>query len=210
VEELELNVVPLDGWQRWMRWPDTGLPWVATSPNITDFNAALLYAGTGLLEGTAASEGRGTTEPFLLAGWPDVSAEALAGSLNDLALPGVSFVPARFTPRSILGRATAPKFNGREVCGVQILVTDYRTVLPVETGVAVTAALYGAVPGAARSAFFRRGIDDLAGTRQLRLELERGIPAAEIVASWAGEIDLFRELRRDYLLYGPDRERHGD
>lgn len=210
LEELELRIAPLAGWQRWMRWPDTGLPWVATSPNITNFDTALLYAGIGLLEGTGASEGRGTTTPFLLAGWPNLPAEALAASLNELELPGVSFAPARFTPRSLPGRASAPKFNGTEVSGVQIQVDDYRTVLPVETGVAVTAALYAAVPPAVRTRFFRRGLDDLAGTRQLRLDLEHGASAAAIAASWADEVDLFRELRRDYLLYGPDRERDGN
>lgn len=210
LETLELSVVPLDGWQRWMRWPDTGLSWVATSPNIADFDAALLYAGTGLLEGTGASEGRGTTEPFLLAGWPDLPAEALAAALNDQELPGVSFVPARFTPRSLPGRATAPKFNGREVSGVRIRIDDYRTVLPVETGVAVTAALYEAIPLPGRVAFFRAGLDDLAGTRQLRQALESGAPATAIAASWAEEVELFRELRRDYLLYGPVRESYGN
>ena len=85
---LDLTVVRMQGWQRWMRWPDTGLHWVPTSPNLAAFESALLYPGTGLLEGTGASEGRGSAEPFRLAGWPGVDAQALARSLTRRSWPG--------------------------------------------------------------------------------------------------------------------------
>ena len=71
-----------------MRWPDTGLAWLPTSPNIADFETSLLYPGIGLLEGTCASEGRGTTEPFRLVGWPGIDGEALAAKLNRQGLAG--------------------------------------------------------------------------------------------------------------------------
>ena len=53
-----------------MFFSDTGLPWVAPSPNMPRFETALLYAGQVLLEGTNLSEGRGTTLPFELVGAP--------------------------------------------------------------------------------------------------------------------------------------------
>ena len=41
----------------------------------------LVYPGTALLEGTNASEGRGTDAPFLLIGAPWLKAEAVIPSL---------------------------------------------------------------------------------------------------------------------------------
>ena len=64
LSHLELSVVRMQGWQRWMRWPDTGLPRVATSPHLATFESALLYPGIGLLEGTSASEGAALIGPF--------------------------------------------------------------------------------------------------------------------------------------------------
>ena len=57
-------VVPMAGWRRDMTWEDTGRPWVAPSPALHSAQAALLYPGVALLEGTNASEGRGTAAPF--------------------------------------------------------------------------------------------------------------------------------------------------
>lgn len=201
LEELDLAVVRMAGWERWMRWPDTGLPWVATSPNITDFETSLLYAGLCFLEGTGASEGRGTMEPFLLAGWPGIDSNALAKTLNQAKLPGVRFEPALFTPRSLPGRESDPKFRDIPVHGIRIQVTEYDTVLPVETGVAVTTALYRALSPLERAGFFRKGIDDLAGTVQLRDAIIRGDTAAQICQTWEIGVESFMEQRLAYLLY---------
>ena len=68
------------------------------SPNIPTLDSAIVYPGAVLLEGTLASEGRGTTRPFELAGAPWVHAEAFADRLNGHELPGVIFRPAVFEP----------------------------------------------------------------------------------------------------------------
>src|SRR5690606_7549907 len=60
LDALDLRVVEMEGWRHGMLWPETGLPWVPTSPNVPDFETALVYPGAALFEGTAASEGRGT------------------------------------------------------------------------------------------------------------------------------------------------------
>ena len=84
-----------------MLWPDTGLQWVMPSPNLPRFEAALLYAGTCLFEGTNLSEGRGTAVPFELIGAPYIDdPAALAAALNQKNLPGVRFRPQWFTPGS--------------------------------------------------------------------------------------------------------------
>jgi uncharacterized protein YbbC (DUF1343 family) len=66
-----------------MRWPQTERAWVATSPNIPDFDAALVYPGIGMVGETDVNEGRGTPTPFpqcsgTLARWgPDGGAASM-------------------------------------------------------------------------------------------------------------------------------------
>jgi uncharacterized protein YbbC (DUF1343 family) len=205
---LELGVVRMQGWQRWMRWPDTGLPWVATSPNIASFESALLYPGTGLLESTSASEGRGSEAPFRLVGWPGIDPQALAQKLNAQQLAGLHFEPARFTPVSLPGKSSAPKYRGRELGGVRIEITDYRSVLPVEAGVAVCCALYDAVSEPARKIFFKSGFDDMAGSPRLRLGVQGKESAEAVAARWSDEVHAFRALRQGYLLYQDEPAAH--
>jgi len=206
LSQLELSVVRMHGWQRWMRWPDTGLPWVATSPNLAAFESTLLYPGVGFLEATGASEGRGSVQPFRLAGWPEIDAEALAKRLNAEELPGVRFEPAQFTPVSLPGISSQPKYRDRTISGVRIEITDYQQVLPVETGVAVLGALYAGIPKPARTLFFRAGFDVMAGSDRMRKALEAGESPAAIIADWSEGVRFFVDLRHGYLLYAEGAE----
>jgi len=201
LSRLELNVVRMQGWQRWMRWPDTGLPWVATSPNLATFESALLYPGIGLLEGTSASEGRGSDQPFRLVGWPGIDAQALALKLNDQNLAGLHFEPVRFTPVSLPGITSDPKYRNRELGGVHIDVTDYRKVLPVEAGVAVISEIYAAIPQPARKVFFNGGIDDMSGSTEVRKGVQEGERSEAIITRWNDGVQGFLSLRQGYLLY---------
>ena len=40
-----LTVVPMRGWRRRMLWEDTGVPWVAPSPNMPTLDTARVYPG---------------------------------------------------------------------------------------------------------------------------------------------------------------------
>ena len=112
-----LTVVPMRGWRRRMLWEDTGVPWVAPSPNMPTLDTARVYPGGCLIEGTNLSEGRGTTRPFEWIGAPWLDAHAYAAALTAARLPGVKFRPARFTP-------TFHKWANRLCGGVQVHVTD--------------------------------------------------------------------------------------
>ena len=50
--KVELEIVRLSGWKRYMLYDQTGLPWIKPSPNIVSPEAALLYPGIALLEAT--------------------------------------------------------------------------------------------------------------------------------------------------------------
>ena len=78
----DLTVVPMQGWRRRMLWEDTGLPWVAPSPNMPTLDTARVYPGGCLIEGTNLSEGRGTTRPFEWVGAPYLDGARLAAALE--------------------------------------------------------------------------------------------------------------------------------
>lgn len=202
LEDLDLRVVLMTGWTRATPWSDTGLPWVAPSPNIPRVETALVYPGTCFFEATAASEGRGTRDPFVLVGAPWADGQALADTLNARALPGVRFEAASFTPRSIEGMSSSPKLEGTAVEGVRHVVTDAGAYRPVEAGVHVLHAFYQqSLAHGAELVSRPEWMDKLAGTPRLRRMLTDGARPEAIAAAWQDEVSAFRERRQPYLLY---------
>ena len=196
-----LEVVRMEGWRREQYWDETGAPWVMPSPNMPTLDSAIVYPGTVLFEGTMLSEGRGTTRPFELVGAPWVDADAFAERMNRLALPGVHFRPATFEP-------TFQKHAKTPCGGCQIHVTDRKAFAPVAVGAALLREFHGSAPKqfAWRQPPYeyehdKLPIDILAGSSQLREQVESQVPLSEIVASWKDGEDGFRELREKYLLY---------
>jgi uncharacterized protein YbbC (DUF1343 family) len=197
----DLEVVPMEGWRREMYHEDTHLPWVMPSPNIPTNDTAVVYPGTVLFEGSNVSEGRGTTRPFELVGAPWVMAERFADAMNRLDLPGARFRPALFEP-------TFHKHAKVGCGGCQIHVLDRAIFRPAETGVALLAAFRAADP----SQFAWRPppyeyeheklpIDILAGSSDLRTQIEAGTPAREIARSWEPSVAEFGRVRKQYLAY---------
>jgi uncharacterized protein YbbC (DUF1343 family) len=197
----DLTVVPMEHWERPMHHDETGLPWVMPSPNMPTLDTALVYPGTVLFEGTNVSEGRGTTRPFELIGAPWVDAEALAASLARHNLPGVHFRPAMFEP-------TFQK-HARETCGgCQIHVLNRSEYLPVASAIAILIEIRVQSP----SKFQWRQppyeyeevklpFDILAGSSELRRQVEAGLPARTIFHSWQAGVDRFANDRAPFLLY---------
>jgi uncharacterized protein YbbC (DUF1343 family) len=201
---LDLTIVPIEGWRRGMRWPRLERPWVATSPNVPSFEAALIYPGIGIVgEGLKVNEGRGTPTPFSLFGAPWVDGAGLARRLNAVGLAGVRFEPHSYTPRSIPGVAVHPLFEGRRLTGVRLAITDADRFEPLEAGVHAMVALLAEAraKGIADPVGNLAMLDALAGTRRLHRLLIEGRSAGEIVAAWQDEVARFRALRARYLLY---------
>ncbi len=196
-----LEVIPMDGWRRDMYFDATGLPWVMPSPNMPTLDTAVVYPGSVLFEGTNVSEGRGTTRPFEIVGAPWVIAERFADGMNRAGLPGVRFRPAVFEP-------TFQK-HARTACGgVQMHVIDRQAFTPVEVGVALIAAFRAARPDrfAWRDPPYeyeheKMPIDILAGSSELRDQIEGGVSARDIARSWKPAVDAFKETRDRFLIY---------
>lgn len=203
LDALDLRVVEMQGWARSMRWPQTQCPWVATSPNIPTFEAALVYPGIGVVGEVEVSEGRGTPTPFSLFGAPWLDARRTAAALDGIGLAGVRFETATFTPRSIPGVAARPRFEGRSVEGIRVVVTDVARIEPLEMGmhalamVAAAARAKGVTPLFGNLAMFHA----IAGTQRLHRMLAAGSDGAAIVANWQGEVARFKVQRARYLIY---------
>jgi uncharacterized protein YbbC (DUF1343 family) len=197
----ELDVVPMEGWRRSMYFDETGLPWVMPSPNMPTLDTAIAYPGAVLFEGTQFSEGRGTTRPFEILGAPWIDGERFAADMNGLALEGVHFRPTVFEP-------TFQKHARQTCAGCQIHVLDRQRFKPVLAGVALLARCHAADPirFAWRQPPYeyerdRMPIDILAGSSELRVQIEAGAAPQDIAAGWLDEVRAFRQVRTNYLLY---------
>lgn len=191
---LTLDVVPAQGWSRHEQWPETHLPWRAPSPNIPDFETALIYPGAAFFEATAASEGRGTPHPFKLIGAPWADGQTLTDTLNARDLPGVRFESATFTPES-------NKLKGEQLEGVRHVITDAEAYRPVATGVHVLHAFYHQAPSEGEFLTRPEWLAKLAGTERFLEMLRAGSRPEAIIRSWAPAVTRFRDDRAGYLLY---------
>jgi uncharacterized protein YbbC (DUF1343 family) len=197
----DLDVVPMQGYSRDLYGDETDMPWVIPSPNLPTIDAAVVYPGTVLIEGTMLSEGRGTTRPFELIGAPYADAYDVAAYLKGLPLPGVHFRPHSFLP-------TFQKHAGQLCHGVQIHVLARRGFQPVRTGVAVIQVFHDLYPQEFRwqqppyeYEYDRLPFDVIAGTTTLRTQLEARTELAAIVAGWGAGEAAFAQQRQPYLLY---------
>jgi uncharacterized protein YbbC (DUF1343 family) len=189
------------GWRRSMTWEETGLPWIAPSPNMPTTATALVYPGGCLIEATEISEGRGTTRPFQLNGAPFVDPKRLADDLNGRGLPGAVFVPTYFRPQF-------QKHKGKVCGGVELLVTDRHAFPSYRAGVELLDALHRLWPEefAWREAPYefvsdRPAIDLLTGGPECREAIEKGAGLEDWIAGWKSDEEAFREERREILLY---------
>lgn len=202
--ELALTVVPCDGWRRRAWWDETGLPWVAPSPNMPTLITATVYPGACLVEATNLSEGRGTTRPFQLLGAPWVDGEELARRLNARELPGCRFRACRFRPEF-------HKWAGQVCGGVEWHVLDRLALRPVATGVALLKEARALAP---EHFSWRQepyefvadvpAVDLLTGSPEARAVVEGTGDELALVSRWEDCCRSFRARRRPYLLYSED------
>jgi uncharacterized protein YbbC (DUF1343 family) len=190
--EASLKVVPMKGYAREMLWPDTGLAWVQTSPNIPEWDTTLVYPATGLIDSAGINNGTGYTKPFKYAGAYKLDGLRLAETLNARPIPGVHFRAASWTPMSGF-------WQGKTLSGVELIVTDAKAFRAVRTAVEILVAIRHLAPelltvdGAA--------LDKDWGTDSLRRGLADGLDADAILRRWEPATRAFEDVRRRYLIY---------
>ncbi|MBC5637653.1 DUF1343 domain-containing protein [Ornithinibacillus sp. BX22] len=193
----DLEVIPMEGWNREQYFDQTDLYWVSPTPNTTTIDMCMLYPGTCLIEGTNISEGRGTTKPFEVIGAPFIDGRKLAEALKSLSLPGVQFRPAVFKPMY-------QKFAG-EVCeGIQVHISNKDTLSAFDIGISILETIYRLYPE--QMTFIQAGeqnryfIDLLAGTDQLRKQIIQG-DTTDFREQLPTAVQQFMAMRENYLLY---------
>ncbi len=187
----KLTVVPMEGWIRGDWFDSTGLMWTIPSPNLRTLNAATLYPGVCLVEGTNVSVGRGTDAPFELFGAPFIKPVEVADYLNARQIQGVRFVPTMFTPEA------GQKFGGQELGGIYVVVTERNTLDAPEMGMEIAAALHKLYP----NEFQMDRMIWLLANQAAFDALKAGEDPRRIAADWRDGVEKFKEMRKQYLIY---------
>jgi len=188
----DIRVIEMTGWEREMKWPETGLDWVPPSPNLPTFEHAFFYLGNVFYEGTTLSEGRGTDDPFLMMGDPSTNLdEEELESLRELS-SSISVTPTEFKPRSIPGVAPTPKHEDVQCSGIIVRAESY-DFDPVRTGLQIFATVLNSTEEYEIKSFLYL----LSGTRKIDQVINGEVSAADIDF----ELDTYLDQREKYLLY---------
>ena len=172
-----LTVVPCENYTRHTRYR---LP-VAPSPNLPNMLSIYLYPSMCYFEGTPVSLGRGTDWPFQVYGHPDMT--------------GYDF---SFTPRSRFGAKTPPCQD--QLChGVDLHAIDEEAAIAQGINLEYVIDAYNHMKMGDK--FFTRFFDLLMGRADVKQMIMDGKSAAEIKATWAGDVERFKQQRRPYLIY---------
>ena len=173
----KLTVIPCRGYTHRSRYR---LP-TAPSPNLPNMRAVYLYPSLCFFEGTPVSLGRGTDFPFQAYGHPE-----LQGDFS-------------FTPRSNAG-AKNPPLKDKLCHGVDLRTSpsDER-IWEREVDLGYVIDCYRQLNLGEK--FFTPMFDRLTGTDYVRQMILQGAGADRIKASWADDVERFKQTRKPYLLY---------
>ncbi len=157
---------------------------VRPSPNLPNMRSIYLYPSLCFFEGTKLSVGRGTPEQFQVIGHPEVE-------MGDYY----------FTPEPMPG-AKYPKHQAKKCRGIDLsdlTVEELQSRRYIDLSYLID--FYQAFPDQEQF-FLKNGFfDKLAGSSALQRQIREKVPAAEIRNSWQAGLDIFRQIRRKYLLY---------
>jgi uncharacterized protein YbbC (DUF1343 family) len=192
-----LTIVPMRGWRREMRWPDTGLSFIATSPAVNDFSAVVGYAMIGLgCEETGFSHSMGPPYSFQILSFGGKSPEQLASDLNALRLPGLHFQTI-----------TTVDASGRPTGGVLVQVVDWNAWNPTELSFYLMRLACRYRPPNPFLAFsnidvskFNRHVGSAAWWSALRRDGAR-VDVEDFQREWRARVKLYQEQTRKYWLY---------
>ena len=179
-EQCKLKIIKVANYNHKLAYK---LP-VNPSPNLNTDQSVLLYPSVCLFEGTTLSLGRGTMFPFLQIGHP-----ALAGKYA-----------YSFKPVSIAGMSEDPPQKNKVCYGINLKDYDINVIRnggKINLGWLIE--LYKAFPD--KEHFFNAYFSKLAGTAELRKQIEAGKTEAEIRASWEPALANYKQMRLKYLLY---------
>lgn len=197
--KCDLEVVKMDGWKRSMRFEETGLQWVPSSPHIPHPSTSVYYPTSGILgELGYMSIGVGYTIPFHMFAAEWIEAEMLADKLNGYKLPGLHFRPIHVKPFYSVG-------VGKNLQGVQLHIMDYDKASLTDVQFYVMEAIAELYPdkavfdNASESRF--RMFDLVSGSDQIRLRFSKRHKFEDIKDYWYKDVECFAKLAKKYHMY---------
>jgi len=151
---------------------------IKPSPNLPNDQSINLYPSLCFFEGTEVSVGRGTEMQFQIYGSPSL----------------VKYTDFSFIPSPNVG-AKRPMFNGKKCYGVDL--REYKKLDHLELDFLVDA--FAKAPS--KQNFFNNFFTNLAGTKTLQAQIEKGMSTSEIKATWEKGLEDYQLIREKYLLY---------
>lgn len=198
-DKVDLEVVPMEGYNRDMDFRATGMPWVLPSPHMPVPESCFYYPASGILgELYQISIGVGYTEPFKLFCAPWIDAEDLAKKLNDRDIPGVRFRPIHIKPFYSTGK-------GENLGGVETYITDVDKaplsliqfyVMDQLAQDYPQGRLFDSATQARKNMF-----DKVVGSKNIRPMFTKRYKVADIEQYWNKDNESFRAKSSKYHLY---------
>lgn len=197
--KLDLTIIEMKNWKRNSYFDDYNLSWNPPSPNIPELETSIVYPGICLVEGVNVSEGRGTYNPFLTIGSPYIKPNDLIKKLDEFGDAGLEITETSFTPVSISGMASSPKYENIICNGLKIKVIDRRAFKPVEFGIKLISALHFLYED--KLTFRESAFDRLVGDKKIREMILNDTTPDKIIQYWQNDLISFLKIREKYLLY---------
>ncbi len=169
---------------------------VKPSPNLPEIQSVYWYPSTCFFEGTVISEGRGTDKPFQIFGHPSLPKNLYS-----------------FTPTSRDG-AKDPKMKDQLCYGWNVSGSPQEVLKKIDHKIQLKYLLQAYKLFPAKDSFFIKAksgkeedyfFNKLAGNADLMQQLKSGQTEEAIRKSWEPKLEVFKKIRKKYLLY-PDFE----
>ncbi|MEO9476125.1 MAG: DUF1343 domain-containing protein [Cyclobacteriaceae bacterium] len=152
---------------------------VKPSPNLPNDLSVALYPSLALFEGTIVSIGRGTEKQFQIVGHP--------------SYPDSGFT---FTPQPNEG-SKHPPLQGEKCFGIDLS----GSTIQYEFSLKYLLQFYEQLNGKTEKPFFNAYFKKLAGTDELKEQIEAGMSEKEIRQTWQADLKIYEGIRSKYLLY---------
>ncbi len=149
---------------------------VFPSPNLQSMQAIRNYPTLCLFEGTPISVGRGTNQPFEIAGFPEYPIKI-----------------KKFVPKSIKGVAENPPYVNDTCFGVTYKINSQDIELEE------IIEMYNYFPQ--KDKFFNRMFDLLTGDKTIKEQIKQGKSADDIRQTWEEDLRKYDNIRQKYLIY---------
>lgn len=203
-KKCKLTVVPMEGWKRSMKFRETGMPWVAPSPQIPAPENAFFYPISGVIgELYIFNTGIGYTLPFETFATSWIDADKLCDKMNALNLPGLKFRPINYKPFYDLSWVVE-KEKGQEVHGVQTYITDFDAANLTLTQFYFLQVVHEMYPDVTlfdqnpkRFAMF----DKVCGTKEIRERFSKRYKVEDIADYFNKDNESFKAKSAKYYLY---------